>query len=140
MNRKNIFSTALPPRWGHTALLVFRVLAGIFLLTHGWPKLQRLLSGDEIQFIDPFGLGPTVSFFLIMFAEVVCSLLVIIGLATRLAAIPPVIGMATAVLVAHANDPFSGKEKALLFLLIFAFLIVFGAGKYSVDKVLEGRR
>jgi len=135
-----IFSTVLPPRYGHLALLVLRVVAAIFLLTHGWPKLQRLLSGEEIQFIDPFGLGQTASFVLIMFAEVVCSILVIIGLATRLAAIPPVIGMATAVLVAHANDPFGMKEKPLLFLLIFAFLIVYGAGRYSVDRMIEGRR
>ena len=48
--------------------------------------------------------------------------------------------MATAVIFAHADDPFGVKEKPLLFLLIFALLFVFGSGRYSIDRILERGR
>lgn len=134
---KRTFNTDLPGNYGHLALLIFRVLVACLLLTHGFPKLQKLLSGDEIQFLDPYGLGITTSFVLVVFAEFVCSILVILGLATRLATIPIIIAMATAVIFAHANDPFGVKEKPLLFLVCFAFILIIGAGKYSVDNSLR---
>jgi putative oxidoreductase len=134
---KRIFNTDLPGNFGHVALLMFRVVVAILLLTHGFPKLQRLFSGEEIKFADPYGLGMTTSFVLVIFAEFVCSILVILGLATRLAAIPIMIAMATAVIFAHANDPFGVKEKPLLFLVCFTFLLVVGAGRYSVDNSLR---
>jgi len=134
---KRTFNTDLPGNYGHLALLIFRVLVACLLLTHGFPKLQKLLSGDEIQFLDPYGLGVTTSFVLVVFAEFICSILVILGLATRLATIPIIIAMATAVIFAHANDPFGVKEKPLLFLVCFAFILIIGAGKYSVDNSLR---
>lgn len=134
---KRTFNTDLPGNFGHLALLIFRVLVACLLLTHGFPKLQKLLSGDEIQFMDPYGLGVTTSFVLVVFAEFVCSVLVILGLATRLATIPIIITMATAVIIAHANDPFGVKEKPLLFLVCFVFILIIGAGKYSVDNSLR---
>lgn len=136
---KKIFNTDLPGNYGHAALLMFRVLVACLMLTHGFPKLQRLLSGEEIQFADPYGLGVTTSFVLVVFAEFFCSILVILGLATRLAAIPIMITMATAVIFAHANDPFGVKEKPLLFFVCFLFILVIGAGKYSVDNSLKRR-
>jgi len=136
---KRIYNTDLPGSTGHFALLFLRVAAAGLLLTHGFPKLQKLFSGEEIQFLDPYGLGVTTSFVLITFAEFVCSILVILGLFTRLAVIPIIIGMATAVIFAHANDPFGVKEKPLLFLVIFTFLLLIGPGRYSVDNSLARR-
>jgi putative oxidoreductase len=136
---KRTFNTDLPGNYGHLALLLFRVFVAILMLTHGFPKVQRLFSGAEIQFADPYGLGVTTSFVLVIFAEFVCSMLIILGLATRLATIPIIITMATAVIFAHANDPFGVKEKPLLFLVCFAFLLIIGAGKYSVDNTLQKR-
>ncbi len=136
---KRTFNTDLPGNYGHLALLLFRVSVAILMLTHGFPKLQRLLSGEEIQFADPYGLGVATSFVLVVFAEFVCSMLVILGLATRLACIPIMLTMATAVIFAHANDPFGVKEKPLLFFVCFAFLLLVGAGRYSVDNSLQKR-
>ena len=137
--KKRIFNTDLPGNAGHFALLFFRIAVACLLLTHGFPKLQRLFSGEEIQFANPYGLGVTTSFVLVVFAEFFCSLLVILGLATRLAVIPIMITMATAVIFAHANDPFGVKEKPLLFLVCFTFLLLIGAGRYSVDNNLRKR-
>ncbi len=134
--KKRLFSTDLPGNYGHLALFLFRILVACLLLTHGFPKLQRLLSGAEIQFANPYGLGMTTSLVLVTFAEFVCSILVILGLATRLATIPIMITMATAAIIAHADDPFGVKENPLLFLVCFAFIFIVGAGKYSLDRRL----
>lgn len=136
--KKRIFTTDFPKE-GHVALLIFRVCAAAFMLTHGIPKLAKLLSGDQIQFADPYGFGPTASFVLVVFAEFVCSILIILGLGTRLAVIPLMINMTTAAVFAHANDPFAVKEKALLFLIIFFLLLFFGPGRYSLDHALAKR-
>lgn len=137
---KRIFNTDVPGRYGHAALLFLRVAAACLMLTHGFPKVQRLFSGEEIQFADPYGLGVTTSLALAAFAEFVCSILVILGLATRLAVIPIMITMATAVIFAHANDPFGVKEKPLLFLVVFTFILIIGPGRYSIDRNLGRNR
>jgi putative oxidoreductase len=64
-------------------LLIVRVFIGLAMLTHGYPKLQNLLSGKEIQFFNFFGLGQKFSLILAVFSEVSCSLFLIIGLFTR---------------------------------------------------------
>lgn len=107
------------------------------MLTHGWPKLQKLVNGN-FQFGDPLGIGPEASLILAVFAEVVCSVLVIIGLATRLAVIPLIVTMAVAFFIVHAADDFRTKELALIYLSIFLCLFFSGPGKLSLDKALIG--
>jgi putative oxidoreductase len=113
-------------------LLIFRVGAGLSLMTHGWPKLQNF-SERASKFADPFGIGPEISLGLVVFAEFFCSLLLAIGLYARLALIPLIINMATIVFVVHGDDPFGEKELAVLFLVSFAALFFTGPGKYSID-------
>jgi putative oxidoreductase len=133
----NVFSTAISETYSNLCLLVVRVSVSAFMLTHGLPKLGRLTSGDEIKFADPFGLGPVVSLVLVVFAEVVCSVLIMLGLGTRLAAIPLVVAMSIAAFHAHANDPFGTKEKPLLFVLVYIMLLIFGSGKFSIDRLIS---
>ena len=118
-------------------ILILRSVTGIFIITHGIPKATKIFSG-ELGFADPIGLGPETSLVLTAFAEVVCGLLVVIGLGTRWAAIPLIITMVVAGLIHHAADPFGGKEKPLLFLLIFVVLLLTGSGKYSLDRKVFG--
>ena len=117
-------------------LLVVRVSAGAFMLVHGIPKLQKLLNGD-MAFPDPFGIGEATSLILAVFAEVICSVLIMVGAATRLASIPVIITMGVAAFMIHANDPFQKKEMALVYLLVFGCILVFGGGKYTVGKILK---
>lgn len=135
---KKIFSTRLNPSAIHFALLLLRVGAGAFMLTHGYPKLQKLLAGD-FQFADPFGLGPGISLGLAVFAEFFCSILLILGLGTRLAAIPLIVTMSVAAFIAHSADPFARKEMALLYLLSFVVLLFSGPGRISADQLLGKR-
>jgi len=109
------------------------------MLTHGYPKLQKLLAGGEIQFFDFMGIGATASLALAVFAEVLCSVLLVLGLGTRLASIALAITMGVAVFLRHAEDPFAEKEKALLYLLVYLTILVFGPGKYSLDSLVGGK-
>ena len=120
------------------AVLLLRVFSGAFIMTHGLPKVNKILAGD-LGFADPIGLGPEVSLVLTAFAEAICAILIVLGLGTRWASIPLIIVMAVAALIHHAADPFSAKEKPLLFMVIFIVLLLTGGGKYSVDQRLSSR-
>ncbi|HMM10710.1 MAG TPA: DoxX family protein [Bacteroidales bacterium] len=134
---RGIFSIKLNEGLLNLWLLVFRLGVSAMMLTHGLPKLSRLLPGQEISFPDPLGIGMWLSLFLAVFAEVICSLLIILGLATRLAAVPLVITMAVAAFMVHASDPFVRKELALMYLLAYITLLIAGPGKFSVDRYLK---
>lgn len=136
---KTLFQTGTREETLDILVLVVRITIAAFMLTHGWPKLLKLLEGGEIQFGDPIGLGPMPSLILVVFAEFFCSILIGIGLGTRLAAIPLIITMAVAAFIAHGGDPFGQKEMALLYLLFYLVLLVTGSRKYSLDYFLQAR-
>ncbi|MDG1572857.1 DoxX family protein [Robiginitalea sp. M366] len=115
-------------------LLILRVAGAGLLLTHGIPKLMRYFGDEPIKFANPIGIGEGPSHFLVMFAEVICAFLVLIGLKTRWAAVPVIIAMLVAALIAHAADPIGTKEKSLLFAAIFISIFLMGPGTYSVDR------
>ncbi len=120
-----------------TGLLILRLGVGLtMLLSHGWGKLLRL--GDSpIQFADPFGVGPTVTLILAVFAEVFCSIAISLGLMTRAAAIPLAITMLTAIFIIHADDPWQKQEFALMYLIPYLMLLFTGAGRFSIDNSLR---
>src|SRR5947209_4726818 len=137
-------------------LLILRLGIGGYMASHGWGKLQIVLASDFDKFGDPLGLGSGLSLVLVMIAEFVCALLVMVGLTTRLAAVPIVVAMGVAAFVAHGNDPWSmeeafklfaagqaqlplSKEPALLFLIPFLALIFTGPGKFSIDALIWPR-
>lgn len=137
LNLKNLFSVGKNPARVDVALLILRVMVGALMLTHGYGKFQNLLGGGPIQFGDPLGLGVTLSLILAVFAEVFCSLFLIVGIATRLATIPLIVTMSVAAFIVHAQDAFRVKEMAILYLLIYVVLLLAGPGKYSIDRMIS---
>lgn len=123
--------------WNDLVLLIIRLGAGGMMLTHGIPKIGRLLGEGPVKFADPFGLGPEISLVMAIIAEVVCAILVMIGFKTRLATIPLILTMLTAAFYAHWNDPFGKKELPLLYVCVFLAILAFGAGKYALDSLLR---
>ncbi|MBF7091039.1 DoxX family protein [Flavobacterium sp. ALJ2] len=117
-------------------ILIIRLSIATLMLFHGLPKLNTLLAGGEIQFPDPLGVGSAFSLALAVFAEVICSFLIAIGLATRLASIPLIVTMLVAVFVVHGADPIDVKEMATLYLLFYLLLFVTGSGKFSIDNFI----
>lgn len=120
------------------AVCLLRMGVSALIMTHGIPKLMRILEGN-FGFGDPIGIGPATSLLLVAFAETICAFFVLIGLWTRLALIPLLINMSVIVFVAHAGDPFGRKELGLFFLIVFAALFLTGAGKYSLDYLITNK-
>jgi len=114
-------------------LLFLRVSSAVLMLTHGFPKFEKLIAGN-FEFGDPFGIGAAPSLFLAVLGEFVFPILVILGFKTRWATVPTIITMLVAALIVHGSDPFSVKEKAILFLVAFTSILLLGPGRYSLDK------
>jgi putative oxidoreductase len=119
------------------ALLLVRITVSCLIMTHGLQKLMMLLGSAPVEFADPIGIGPVPSLILAIFAEVVCSFLIVIGIATRLSCIPLIVTMLVAIFYVHATDPLEAKELPVLYLLVFVVFFVTGAGKFSVDYLIR---
>ena len=134
---KALFSTKPGTTATHISLLIMRLGIGALMLTHGWPKLMRLLAGGEVTFTDPLGIGSFYSLLFAAFTELVGSILIIFGLATRFASLSLIFTMVVAVFMHHADDPFARKELGLLYLLVYVILLIMGSGKYSFDRLIR---
>lgn len=130
-------------------LLLFRIVMGSLMACYGLQKLthfQEMAASDfwmkEVSFLGMNGAFPLA---LTVFAEFFCSLLLIVGLFTRLSLIPLLICMAYIFLVVfpfsmvmHNDNGFELNSSFIYFILYLALFFT-GPGKYSLDqKFLRG--
>lgn len=121
------------------AILLLRLIFGGIFINYGYSKM---MAYDKIlpQFGDVIGIGSTLSFNLVIFAEFGCGMLVVLGFLTRFATIPIFITMAVAYFIAHAKDSFENKELSFLYLIISIVVFLFGSGKISIDQLIFNRK
>ena len=131
---KSIFSNTR--RNEDLALLILRLAGGGFMLTHGFPKLQRILEGNW-KFADPIGLGPEISLVLVVFAEFICAIMLLVGFKARFASIFLMFTMLVAAFIQHGDDPWGKKEFPLLYFAIFLAVFLMGSGNHSLDGRLD---
>ena len=117
-------------------ILMARIIFGFMFLSHGIAKLH-IYSEIPDTFPDPIGLGSTLSLWLVLFAEILCSIGFVLGALFRLCLIPMIFTMCIAVFVVHAGDPLDVKELSLMYLAIFALLFITGPGRFSIDGILK---
>jgi putative oxidoreductase len=133
---KKLFSTRVNDRAFSLGMLLLRVASGsLMLVDHGLDKLLHF-SEKAAKFSDPFHLGPTVSLAMVVFAEFFCAAFIILGLFTRLAAIPLIIAMGVALFFAHKGEFFGNGESAGLYMVIFICILIMGPGKASLDRFI----
>jgi uncharacterized membrane protein YphA (DoxX/SURF4 family) len=142
------------------APLVVRLIVGPVFLSEGLQKLlYPALRGPgrfaHIGFPHPELLAYTVAVF-----EMVCGLLIVLGLATRLAAVPTAVVMIIAItttkipiFLGHGFGPFGVRDARFYGFLAMAhemrtdwamllgsiLLVIIGGGAWSLDAVLEHR-
>jgi putative oxidoreductase len=129
------------PCGANCGLLALRLWVGLsMLLLHGWMKIANFDSMSG-KFLDLMGIGSKASLVLAIFGEAVCSILLILGLFTRFAALSLVINMTVAFTMAHKGvlkGPGSG-ETAFIYLATYVTLFLAGPGKFSVDAKMGGK-
>ncbi len=128
-NLQSVFLFLIRLTWGHQFFLI------------GYKKFQSL--GATAQFFDslfiPF---PHFSAYLVAFIELVGGICLVLGVGSRLVAIPLSIVMITAYSTAHVhifslsllwNPSLLVKESPFPFLLTCLIVLIFGPGKISLD-------
>lgn len=131
---KKLLSTHYNAFSFNAAMLLLRLSMGILMMSHGYDKLVNF-NEKKALFYDFLSLGSTTSLMLCIFAEFFCALFVVIGLFTRLVAVPLVIVMSIAIFSVHKMDFFDTGEKASLYLTGFLVLLLCGPGRASVDGI-----
>ena len=133
---KKFFSTAYSESAFNIAALALRLTFGLLMcINHGFDKLQHF-GKLEYSFFDPFHIGHRWSLVLAILAEVFSSLLVALGLFTRLAALIVVIEMGVAAFLFHKGTSLPAHEPALLFLTAYFSILLVGPGRFSVDGMM----
>lgn len=128
----------ISPQSLNFGLLVFRLcLGGLMIANHGWMKIINYESLKN-EFISFLGFGSHVSLILAIIAEVLCSLLLIFGLYTRLALVPLIVTMIVAISV-HNWEIFGKAEMGFMYLIGFVFLFLVGPGDKSIDARMNKR-
>tara|TARA_B100000886_G_C20202608_1_gene398989 strand:+ start:226 stop:606 length:381 start_codon:yes stop_codon:yes gene_type:complete len=126
-----VLSRYLNPEFGP---LILRLSLGLtMLLAHGVPKLVNFTT-NSTSFPDPLGVSPKLSLLLTIFAEVVCSIFLILGLKVRITLIPLIFTMLVASFIVHAGQAWSNQEPAFIFLTGYIAIMFTGPGKFSLTK------
>lgn len=130
------------PRSADAAAFVLRLwFGGAMLWLHGWFKVTNFSSLTS-KFVDPFGIGQTATLALVVFAEVGCAGLLVLGLFTRAAALVLAFTMAMAFYVGHgAKLTGMGNDGEMAFLFLGAFVALFlaGGGRFSLDAKMGAK-
>ena len=114
------------------ALLFLRVSASaLVLIVHGLPKAIHY-AGQLDAIEDPLHFGKTLTLGFAIFAEVVCPLLIIAGIATRLAALPIMLVSVVALGLVHREWTLDQGQFAWMLLIMFGTIALGGAGRYRI--------
>ncbi len=113
-------------------LFFLRITSSLLLLyVHGLPKIVHF-SEELTRIEDPFGFGPYFSLIPAIVAEVICPILILFGVATRLACVPIVAVLLVAMLVVHPGWSIAEGQFGWLLLIIFTTLAITGPGAWRV--------
>lgn len=121
---------------GAFAETLLRVVAGLALVMHGFPKIMNPLG--------PVGLVETIGFFpgpaafwavLLSVTEFFGGILIAIGLLTRPAAFAAMIALLVTVYFHWivSSEGYAGAEKSILWATIMFYFVIRGANAHSVD-------
>ena len=124
----------LNQRWSERMLSVLRVVTALLFLQHGLAKFfafPHVAAFDNLQYFSLLGLAGLI--------EIVGSVLLLLGLYTRLAAFVMSGEMAFAYFMRHAPEGFfpilNRGELAVLYCFVFLYFAVAGGGAWSIDRL-----
>ena len=118
-------------RYQPYALAALRIIAALLFIEHGTQKLFGFPPAQMEGSLPPLLLAAAL-------LELVGGILILVGFFTRPVAFILSGQMAFAYFMAHAPKSFfpaiNGGDAAILFCLVFLFLVTAGPGAFAVDK------
>lgn len=135
---KKFLQLSFLPESPDLGLFVMRVMIGISLFRlHGIEKITNF-SGMLSHFPDPLHIGSAPGLIFAMLSDSICSLLIILGLFTRMASLIIVINLLVVFIFMH-NFSFMQEHAQLVYVYLAGFLAILaaGPGKISVDQMIK---
>jgi len=144
MSIKRVLATPKHSLFGDLALLLIRIVAGLAFTMHGWGKIQH-----PFNWMGPDGFAPGFLQALAAVAEFGGGTAWILGFLTPVASLGIACTMAVAFWM-HTfmlHDPFvsskpggGASEPAAGYFCIAFLLLAMGPGRFSLDRLIFGRR
>ena len=124
------------------APVFLRVLIGSFII---WGVQDNVLSWDQMLDFEKFlrARGVPASMLaahLSVYAQLICGISILLGVFIRITSVIFIVNFIFAITIAHRGDSFRGMFPALMMIAAGLFFLFNGAGKLSIDDLLERRR
>jgi len=128
-------------RLSDATLLLLRLLTGAFLIHGVWDNIvSRERMAEFVGFLTQFGFAyPSVMAPLSVWAQFFCGVAFVVGALTRWAGLVCAFNFVVAVWMVHWNEDFRGWWPAIVLVALGLYFGTRGAGRYSVDAVVERR-
>lgn len=135
----------LPTAARDLALLVARAAIGIVFFVHGWQKLFTQGIDGTAGFFEQMGIPAAgVAAWFAALVELVGGAALVLGLLVPVASALLIVNMIGAFAFVHAGAGFFVDQGGYEFVLALAaaslLLVAVGAGRFSIDHLLFGRR
>jgi putative oxidoreductase len=124
-------------RW--LAPLLGRLAVGLLFMSTGWGKAHDIPK--VTHFFESLGIPmPGLNAVVVAYSELVGGTLLVVGLLTRLAAIPLVVSMVVAILTAKKDDlhglfDLVGFDE-FTYLVVLLMIVILGPGLVSIDHLI----
>ena len=117
--------------------LLFLRLSGALLLlyVHGLPKIINF-AGELAHIDDPLHVGRAFTLGFAIFAEVLCPVLIVPGILTRLASAAVLVLLGVSMFLVHPDWSVAEGQFGWLLMIVFGSIALMGAGRYSIDAAL----
>ena len=129
----SVNSVQAQTRFTDVGLLYLRVTGSLLLLlVNGLPKVLHYTA--QVAVIeDPLHICLSPTIWLAIFAEVICPLLMIVGIGVRVAAIPIMVVTVIALTLVHPDWTLEQAQFAWMLLIIFGTVAIGGAGRFRIS-------
>lgn len=143
---KNLLLYSTAHTYSNLSRLFLRLFTGIMFMQFGirqWIHFDDTISNNMVSIM---GMSETLTLAVLIVIEIVCSSLIILGLFSRLAVLPPMVTMIIAenfILTRIVSVPpmmlFSTQPGyvPILFIGIFIYMLLAGPGKISLDYLIS---
>ena len=125
------------------APIALRLFLGVFLVYMSHDNvLSSARMAEFAGYLEHHGFPlPSLSAHVSVYAQFACGILVLLGLATRIAALVMVVNFLVAIIGVHTgDDSFRTWLEPCAMLAVSAALALGGPGPYSLDAMIAARR